>query len=86
VIVFETDAMDTARNRCCIVGCANADETCFFDAKFYRFPTDDNPVSRVQRSMWVEAIQTGRYLSVKVKVTLNCVILHIDLADGNQQP
>ena len=68
-----TDAMASARNRCCIVGCANADGACSADAKFYRFPTDDDAVGGIQREMWVEAIQTGRYLSVKVNVTLNYV-------------
>jgi len=66
--------MDSRRKECCIVGCTNTDEQCLSDTEFYRFPSNDNPVSSIQRSMWVEAIQNGRYLSVKVKVTLQYVI------------
>ena len=73
--------MNSQRIRCCIVGCANTDERCSSGTKFYRFPTDDNPVSSIQRSMWVEAIQSGRYLSVKVKVTVKYVIAYTDLGD-----
>ena len=75
--------MDSLPNRCCIVGCTNADEQCSSDTKFYRFPSDDNPVGSIQRSMWVEAIQNGRYLSLKVKVTLKYVIICSDLNDIN---
>jgi len=63
--------MDNRVNRCCIVGCTNTDEHCSSDTKFYRFPSSDDPVSSVQLSKWVEAIQNGRYLILKVKVTLN---------------
>jgi len=67
--------MDSRENTCCIVGCTNADEERSSDAKFYRFP-----VSSIQRSMWIDAIQSGRYLSVKVKVTWSVVF---DLGDRN---
>lgn len=48
-----------SENTCCIVGCANTSEQCTFGIRFYRFPSDDNPVSSIQRSMWVEAIQNS---------------------------
>jgi len=72
--------MDRRENTCCIVGCTNADEERSSDAKFYRFPSNDQPVSSIQRSMWIDAIQSGRYLSVKVKVTWS---VEFDLGDRN---
>jgi len=71
--------MESRGNKCCIVGCINADEQRSAAAKFYRFPSNDEPVSSIQRSMWIDAIQSGRYLSVKVKVTLN---VEFDLDDA----
>jgi len=60
---LETTVMDSRGNKCCIAGCTNIEEECSSVTKFYRFPNDDNPVSSIQRSMWVEAIQNGRYVS-----------------------
>jgi len=81
--------MDNRGNKCCIVGCTNMEEECSSVTKFYRFPSDDvdNPVSSIQRSMWVEAIQNGRYvgegqgdLEMRCSIIISRTVIWIDKA------
>jgi len=78
----KTRAMDGCGNKCCVVGCTNIDGQCSSITMFYRFPSDDNPESSIQRSMWIEAIQDGRYVG-QGHGDLENVIFVTDLDNSN---